>query len=268
MSTAPHLLSKARRGYKLGPGELTDSMLRDGLTDPQSGEHMAMTAERLASEYGITREMQDAFALESQLKAAESEAKGAFDHERVSVAGLSIDEHARADTTLEGLASLKPAFDTSGTVTAGNASGINDGAAILLVASASACEQHGWQALCEIGNWTLTGCDPARMGLGPVHAIRKLEAGGMDISTVDTWELNEAFAAQALGCIAELNLAPNTVNTCGGSIALGHPIGASGARLAAHLAHRIANTECQQAVASLCVGGGMGIAMALHSPFK
>lgn len=264
MSTAPHLLTNARRGYKLGSGELIDAMLRDGLIDPRSGEHMALTAERIANERGITRERQDAFALESQRRAAAAENQGVFDCERIEATGLLVDEHARPDTTIEALAGLKPAFDPSGTVTAGNASGINDGAALLLVASARACEQHGWQPLCAIGPWTLTGCDPDRMGMGPVHAIRQLAETGTDLSNIDRWELNEAFAAQAIACQDELAIDPAAVNVCGGSIALGHPIGASGARLATHLAHRIYDGDCSKTVASLCVGGGMGIAMVLH----
>ncbi len=264
LSNAPYLLERARGGYKLGDGTLVDGLLRDGLVDAFSREHMALTAEGLARDYGLTRGEQDAFALRSQQAAARAQAAGAFAAELVPAGKLEQDEHPRADTTLEKLAALKPGFSDTGTVTAGNASGINDGAAMLVLCSADAAQRNGWTPLARLEGMAAVGCDPQRMGLGPVHAVRALCRGdGPALDSFDTVELNEAFAAQALACLRELDLDPARVNPDGGAIALGHPIGASGARLVVHLAHRLADGRTTRGLATLCVGGGMGTAVAL-----
>lgn len=263
MSQAPRLLHESRNGKKFGPLSVVDSLLQDGLIDPSSGQHMALTAEFLAERYGIPREAQDAFALASHQKWAAAEKDGVFAAERLVFKELATDEQARPDTSLEKLASLRPAFKPNGTVTAANASGVNDGAAALVVADAATCEAAGWNPLARITGWAVVGCDPQTMGLGPVFALRRLEERhGVNYRTVDAVEINEAFAAQVLACLQELHL--ENVNPCGGAIALGHPIGASGARLATHLAHRIASGAIRSGVSSLCVGGGMGIALSLE----
>lgn len=267
MSQAPYLLQRARSGYKFGDGTLVDSLLRDGLTDAASGEHMGLTAERVARELAIDRAAQDAFAFQSQQRYAAAEAAGTFAAERVSVGKLDRDEQPRPETALEKLATLKPVFDAQGTVTAGNASGINDGAAMLVLAEAATARARGWQPLARITGSAAVGCDPQRMGLGPVGAIRALgEKLGRDPKSFATVELNEAFAAQALGCLGQLGLDQAKVNCSGGAIALGHPIGASGARILTHAAHRIACGQAADALVSLCVGGGMGVAMAIEQP--
>lgn len=264
MSNAPYLLEKGRTGLKLGHANLVDSILRDGLTDTFSNLHMGLTAETLAEECGVTREEQDAFALRSQHRWAEAHARGAFRDELAPMKELEVDEHPRPDTTLEKLAALRPAFKPDGTVTSGNASGINDGAAMLVVCGERAGLDHGWTPLAVVEGWAAVGCDPARMGLGPVHAVRALLERRIEkVERYDLVELNEAFAAQALACMRQLNLDPERVNPCGGAIAMGHPIGASGARLLVHLAHRVARDEARHALATLCVGGGMGVAVAL-----
>jgi acetyl-CoA C-acetyltransferase len=264
MSRAPYLLDRARGGYKLGDGVLVDSLLRDGLVDAFSGEHMALTAERLAERYAIGRAEQDAFAAESQRRHAAATAAGRFADEITPVDGLDHDEHARADTTAEKLATLKPAFRADGTVTAGNASGINDGAAMLVVCDSQTARTRGWRPLAALTGSAAVGCEPELMGLGPVHATRRLcERIGSSPDAFDAVELNEAFAAQSLACVRELKLDPARVNADGGAIAIGHPIGASGARLLVHLAHRIARGEVKRGLATLCVGGGMGAAVAL-----
>ncbi len=268
MSQAPRLLRRSRTGQKFGDMPLVDSLLQDGLMDPSSGKHMAFTAESLAGHYKISREAQDAFALTSHEKWAAAEARGEFANERMTLPELTTDEQARPDSRIEGLAALRPAFQPDGTITAANASGVNDGAAMLVVASAGACERNGWDPLARITGWAVVGCDPARMGLGPVHALRTLEERqGIQALEADALEINEAFAAQVLACLEELGRPdPEKINPCGGAIAIGHPIGASGARLATHLAHRIAQGAIRTGVASLCVGGGMGIALALETP--
>lgn len=263
MSRAPHYDSDLRWGRRLGNASLMDAIFTDGLTDPVLKIGMGETAERIADQLRISREDQDRFALESQQRATASQ--GAFQREIVPVAGLATDEHPRADTTMEKLATLKPSFRSDGTVTAGNASGINDGAALGLVASDAALQQHGLTSRARIVAATAVGCDPATMGLGPVGAIQKLCAeAGWNLDEVDAVEINEAFAAQALGCIRELRLDPAKVNQRGGAIALGHPIGASGARVLATLVHLLEDTKGRRGIASLCVGGGMGIAMAIE----
>ena len=264
MSGAPYLLEKGRSGLKLGHGTLVDSILRDGLTDSFSNDHMGLTAETLAEEFGITRQDQDAFAWRSQQRWAEAQARGAFADELAPLKELDRDEHPRPDTALEKLATLKPAFRPNGTVTSGNASGINDGAAMLVVCGESAGRRHGWEPLAIVEGWSAVGCEPARMGLGPVHAVRALcERRAQALARYDAIELNEAFAAQTLACLKLLSLDAERVNTCGGAIAMGHPIGASGARLLVHLAHRLSRGEARHALATLCVGGGMGVAVSL-----
>ncbi len=266
MTSAPYLSKDARTGYRLGHGKLVDSLICDGLTDPFSQSHMGLTAETLARSFDISRDEQDRYALQSQQRYQAAAARGVFDDELISAAKLTEDEHPRADTTLEKLATLKPTFLPEGTVTAGNSSGINDGAAMLIVCHETTAREHRWPPLARILGYAAAGCDPARMGLGPVHATRRLcERYQYDMREFDTIELNEAFAAQALACIRELQIAGDRVNPDGGAIAMGHPIGATGARLVTHLAHRIARGETRRGLATLCVGGGMGAAMALES---
>jgi acetyl-CoA C-acetyltransferase len=265
MSRAPYLVERARSGYRLGDGTLVDCVLRDGLVDPSSGQHMALTAERLGQHYHIDRAAQDAFALRSQQRTAEAYAAGRYRDELVPVDKLNQDEHPRPDTTLEQLANLRPAFQPDGTITAGNASGINDGAAVLVLCAEPTAVLHGWPVLATIGPYAAVGCDPAWMGLGPVHATRRLCAQHqLQSSDFDTIEINEAFAVQTLACIRELSLEPERVNPDGGAIALGHPIGATGARLVVHLAHRLARGLTRRGLATLCVGGGMGLALVLQ----
>ncbi len=266
MSNAPHLLQRAPESRRLGVDGRADSMLCDGLSDPLSGEHMAITAERLATRYRITREEQDAHAAASHAAWAAAHEAGVFAAELAPLPALARDEHPRPGIAVAKLATLKPVFSASGTITAGNASGINDGAAMLLLASATAAERRGWPVLARLRSWSTVGCDPATMGLGPVHAIRRLhERHGIDPRDCDTIELNEAFAAQAIACQRELQLPPERINRCGGAIAIGHPIGATGARLLVHLAHRTAAQASKRSLASLCVGGGMGIAITLEA---
>ena len=267
MSRAPYLLERARTGYKLGHGNLVDSILRDGLTDSFTDKHMGECLEAMARQKSISRSRQDAFALRSQERAAAAKARGAFADELVAVGKVTEDEHPRADTTLAALSALKPAFASEGgSVTAGNASGINDGAAMLVVCSETTAKAHGWKPLAVFAGCASAGCEPEQFGIGPVLATRALcDRYGYTLGQFDTVELNEAFAAQALACIDGLALDADKVNPDGGAIALGHPIGASGARLVVHLAHRIARGESSRALATLCVGGGMGIAAALET---
>jgi acetyl-CoA C-acetyltransferase len=259
MSNAPYLLERARSGYKFGDGVLIDSMLRDGLTDRFSNEHMGLTAERLADLYKISREEQDAFATQSQQRYAAAHAAGYFRDEIVPMDKLEQDEPPRPDTTVATLATLKAAFKSNGTITAGNASGVNDGAAMLLLCDEERGRECGLKPLAILMASAAVGCEPSLMGLGPVHAIRKLSR---DTDEFDIIELNEAFAAQSLACIKELKLDPAKVNPDGGAIALGHPIGASGARLLVHLAHR----QPKRGLATLCAGGGMGCAVVVERP--
>lgn len=265
MSNAPYLLERARGGYKLGDGTLVDSVLRDGLVDSFTARHMGDCIEELARSLNITRARQDEFAVQSQQRCAEARKRNAYADEIVAVGDLMDDEHPRPDTTLTALSALKPAFAKDGAVTAGNASGINDGAAMLVVCDEQTARDKGWTPLAVFASAASAGCEPVHFGLGPVEAIRKLsDRAGVDPQQCDTIELNEAFAAQALACMGELKLDPAKVNPDGGAIALGHPIGASGARLAVHLAHKIHRGQSQRALASLCVGGGMGIAAMLE----
>lgn len=263
MSRAPHYATDLRFGKKLGDSSLQDAMFVDGLTDPLLKIGMGETAERIADKHAITRAEQDAFAALSQSRVAASRA--ALSREIIPIGEVTEDEHPRADTTADSLAKLKPAFRKDGTVTAGNASGINDGAALVLLASADAVSRHGLTPRARIIASAAVGCDPALMGLGPVGAIQKLcTLTGWNLNEVDAIEINEAFAVQALGCIKELNLDPTKLNPRGGAIALGHPLGASGARVLITLLHHMEDHHLRRGIASLCIGGGMGIALAIE----
>ncbi|GEP43424.1 thiolase family protein [Brevifollis gellanilyticus] len=263
MSRAPHYVMDARFGKKLGDLSMQDAMFVDGLSDPLLKIGMGETAERIADKHKITRQEQDAFAAESQARVAAS--RDAFAREIIPIGQVTADEHPRADTTVDSLAKLKPAFRKDGTVTPGNASGINDGAAMVLLASDEAVKQHGLTSRARIIATAVVGCDPAVMGLGPVGAIQKLiQLTGWKLDEVDAIEINEAFAVQVLGCARELDLDLAKLNQRGGAIALGHPIGASGARVLVTLLHLMEDKGYRRGIASLCIGGGMGIAMAVE----
>jgi acetyl-CoA C-acetyltransferase len=275
MSHAPYLLEGARWGYRMGHGQVIDAMLQEGLTCAIQGCHMGVTAEEVASRYGISREEQDAFAAESQARAAAAFADGRFKDEIVAVdvprkkgppLRFDADEYPRRDTTTEGLATLRPAFKPGGSVTAGNASGISDGAAALVVATGERARRTGTTPLARILSYASTGVDPSIMGMGPVPAVRKaLDRAGLGLHEIDLFELNEAFAAQALAVMRELRTDPTKVNVNGGAIALGHPIGASGARILTTLVHALRARKLRFGVAALCIGGGMGIAMVVEA---
>lgn len=267
MSRAPHYALDLRWGKKLGDSGLIDAIFTDGLSDPVLQIGMGETAERISDLMNISRAEQDQFALVSQQRAIAS--RPDFQREIVSVktreGEISEDEHPRGDTTLEKLAQLKPAFRQAGSVTAGNASGINDGAALVLLAGEAAVKQHSLQPRARIIAATTVGCDPVTMGLGPVRAIRKVcEESGWTLDDVDAFEINEAFAAQTLGCARDLGLDMKKLNQRGGGIALGHPIGCSGARVIVTLLHLMEDKNFKRGIASLCVGGGMGIAVAIE----
>lgn len=275
MSMAPYVLHKARFGYRMGNGELIDSMVSDGLTCAIEHYHMGITAENVAAELGITREAQDEFAAESQAKAAAALESGRFAGEIVPVEVpqpkgapeiVERDEHPRPGTGVEKLAKLKPAFKANGTVTPGNASGVNDGAAAMLVLSATTARELGVKPQARIVGYAWAGVRPRVMGLGPVPAVRKvLEKTGLSLTDIDLIELNEAFAAQSLGVIQQLGLDRSRVNVNGGAIALGHPVGASGARILVTLLHEMARRGSRYGLATLCVGGGQGIAMIVEN---
>ena len=275
MSRVPYLLPGARAGNRFGHVEMVDAILCDGLTDAQLNYAMGITAENVAERWNITREDQDAFALESQRRAAAAKAAGAFREEivpvnvpgRKGVVVFDEDEHARPDTTAEALAKLKPAFrPEGGTVTAGNSSGLNDGAALLAVATEDYAKKHGLPVLARILSYATVGVEPAVMGIGPAAAVpAALSRAGLSLSDIDLFELNEAFAAQSLAVIRSLKLDQAKVNITGGAVALGHPIGASGARILVTLIHALRRSGKQHGVASLCIGGGMGIAMVISS---
>ena len=275
MSRAPYLLPGARAGNRFGHGEMVDSILCDGLTDAQLNYAMGITAENVAERWKITREDQDAFALESQRRAAAAQATGAFREEivpvnvpgRKGVVVFAEDEHVRPDTTAEALAKLKPAFKPEGgTVTAGNSSGLNDGAALLAVTTEDYAKEHGLPVLARILSYATVGVEPAVMGMGPAAAVpAALIRAGMSLSDIDLFELNEAFAAQSLAVIRTLALDQAKVNITGGAVALGHPIGASGGRILVTLIHALRRSGKQHGVASLCIGGGMGIAMVISA---
>jgi acetyl-CoA C-acetyltransferase len=275
MSNAPYLLKGARWGYRLGHAEAVDSMLAEGLTCAINSCHMGITAEEIASRYGVSRADQDAFALDSQRRAVRSMHDDSFKAEIVPVLvpqkkgeplSIATDEYPRADTSLEKLAALRPAFRKEGSVTAGNASGINDGAAALVVTSSGYAEAGDLQPLARIISYASAGVDPMIMGMGPVPAVRRaLDRAGLTADRIDLFELNEAFAAQSLGVVRELGLDVSRVNVNGGAIALGHPIGASGARILTTLLYALKAKKLRYGVAALCIGGGMGIAMAVEA---
>ncbi len=275
MSSAPYVLKGARWGYRLGHGEAIDSLLAEGLTCAINSCHMGITAEEIASRYGISRGDQDAFAAESQRRAVRAKTDGSFRAEIVPVdvpqkkgdpLRVDSDEYPRAGTTVETLAALRPAFKKDGSVTAGNASGINDGAAALVVTSAERARAIGTPPLARILAYASAGVDPKIMGMGPVPAVRRvLDRAGLTAGQIDLFELNEAFAVQSLAVVRELGLDPEKVNVHGGAIALGHPIGASGARILTTLVHALRAKKRRYGIAALCIGGGMGIAMAVEA---
>jgi acetyl-CoA C-acetyltransferase len=274
MSQAAYLLPKARSGYRLGHGELVDSLVHDGLWDIFNRYHMGVTAENLAERYGISRREQDAFAAESQNRAERAIKAGRFVEEIVALRvpqrkGEALeskqDEFPRFGTTVEALARLKPAFQENGTVTAGNASGINDGAACLLLAGEELVTRKRLEPLARVVSYGYQGTDPAVMGLGPVGAVRKaLAAAKWSLAEVELIEANEAFAAQSIAVNRELGLDSTRVNVNGGAIALGHPIGASGARILVTLLYEMKRRNAKRGLASLCIGGGMGIAVCVE----
>ena len=272
MSLSPHCVH-LRNGTKMGDVQMIDTMIRDGLWDAFNGYHMGNTAENVAQRYQITRNEQDELAARSQQRAVAAQEAGRFKDEIVPVTiktrkGDQIvdkDEYPRAGTTVEVLAKLRPAFSKDGTVTAGNASGINDGAAAVVLMSAAEAEKRGVKPLARIVSWATAGVDPAVMGTGPIPASRKaLEKAGWKAADLDLIEANEAFAAQACAVNRELGFDPAKVNVNGGAIALGHPIGASGARILITLIHEMTKRDAKRGLATLCIGGGMGIAMCVE----
>ncbi len=272
MSQAPHA-AYMRGGTKMGDLKLVDTMLKDGLIDAFHGYHMGNTAENVASRWQLTREEQDAFAVASQNKAEAAQKAGRFADEivPVTISGrkgdtvVEHDEYIRAGATLEGMTKLRPAFSKDGTVTAGNASGINDGAAALVLMTAEEASRRGLTPLARIASWATCGVDPAIMGTGPIPASRKaLEKAGWKVSDLDLVEANEAFAAQALAVNKDMGWDPEIVNVNGGAIAIGHPIGASGARVLVTLLHEMGKRDASKGLATLCIGGGMGVAMCLE----
>jgi acetyl-CoA C-acetyltransferase len=274
MSLAPHILPGSRDGQRMGEWKLLDTMLADGLNDAFASYHMGVTAENVAKQYGITREMQDALALASQMKAAAAQEGGRFKDEIVGVSipqkkgdpvVFAADEFINRKSSAEGLAGLRAAFDKTGSVTAGNASGINDGAAAVVVMSAAKAAALGLTPLARIASYASSGLDPAIMGMGPVSASRRaLERAGWKAADLDLLEINEAFAAQACAVHKEMGWDTSKVNVNGGAIALGHPIGASGCRILVTLLHEMQKRNAKRGIASLCIGGGMGIAMTLE----
>ena len=274
MSASPHVLLGSRDGQRMGDWKMIDSMIVDGLWDVYNQYHMGITAENVARQEGITRDMQDALALASQQKAAAAQAAGKFKDEIVPVSipqrkgdpvVFATDEYINTKTSAEALAGLRPAFDKAGSVTAGNASGINDGAAAVVVMSAKKAAALGLKPLARIVSYATSGLDPATMGLGPVPASQKaLQRAGWKVGDVDLFELNEAFAAQACAVNKLLGVDPAKVNVNGGAIAIGHPIGASGCRILVTLLHEMQRSGAKKGLAGLCIGGGMGVAMALE----
>jgi acetyl-CoA C-acetyltransferase len=274
MSNCPYLLPKARQGMRLGHGDLVDSMIFDGLWDPYENYHMGCTGEIVAEKYGVTRKQQDEYALESHRKAIAAIKAGKFDDEVLPVpipqkkgdpVLFEVDETPREDTTLEALSRLKPAFKEGGTVTAGNAPGVNDGAAALVVTSAATAAAMGRKPMARIVGQAVSGVEPSLVMMSPVEAVRKLWAKtGWTAESVDLVELNEAFAVQAVAVCRELGLDPARVNVNGGAVALGHPIGASGARVLTTLLYALRDRGKSRGVATLCLGGGNGVALAVE----
>jgi acetyl-CoA C-acetyltransferase len=272
MSNAPHV-AHLRNGTKMGSLELLDTMIKDGLTDAFHGYHMGVTAENIAQKWQISREEQDTFAVASQNKAEAAKKSGRFKDEIVPVVIKSkkgdvvvdTDEYIRDGATLDGMAKLRPAFNKEGTVTAGNASGINDGAAALVLMSADEAAKRGLKPLATIKSWATAGVDPAIMGTGPIPASKKaLEKAGWSAADLDLVEANEAFAAQAISVNRELGWDTSKVNVNGGAIAIGHPIGASGARVLVTLLYEMQKRDAKKGLATLCIGGGMGIALCVE----
>ena len=272
MSQSPHA-QQIRNGQKMGDLKLIDTMIQDGLWDAFNGYHMGQTAENIAEKWQLTREQQDEFAVASQNKAEAAMNAGKFKDEIVPVTiktrkgdvVVDTDEYPRAGANMEGMAKLRPAFTKDGTVTAGNASGINDGAAAVVLMSAEEAEKRGVKPLAKIKSWATAGVDPAIMGTGPIPASRKaLEKAGWQVADLDLIESNEAFAAQSLAVAKDLGFDMDKVNVNGGAIALGHPIGASGARVLVTLLHEMEKRDAKKGLATLCIGGGMGVAMCLE----
>jgi acetyl-CoA C-acetyltransferase len=276
MSAAPHVLPGSRDGFRMGDAKLIDSMIVDGLWDVYNNYHMGTTAENVAREFGISREDQDKFAALSQNKAEAAQKSGRFNDEIVPVSIpqrkgdpllFNTDEFVRHGVTAEALSSLKPAFSKEGTVTAANASGINDGAAAVLVMSAKKAESLGLTPLARIKAYANAGVDPKIMGMGPVPASKRcLERAGWSVNDLDLMEINEAFAAQALAVHKQMGWDQSKINVNGGAIAIGHPIGASGCRILVTLLHEMQKRDAKKGLASLCIGGGMGVALALERP--
>lgn len=269
MSAAPYTMPQARFGYRMNDGKLVDVMIKDGLWDAFNDYHMGITAENVAEKYGITREMQDEFSAWSQQKCEAAQKAGKFDEEIVpvpvkvkkEVVEFKVDEFPRQGVTAEGLAKLKPAFKKDGTVTAANASGINDGAAALVIMTAEKAKELGVKPMAKFVAGASAGVDPSIMGVGPVYATRKvLKKAGMDLDQIDLIEANEAFAAQSVAVANELGLDKSKVNVNGGAIALGHPIGASGCRILVTLLYELKHSGKKTGLATLCIGGGMGVA--------
>lgn len=272
MSQSPHALH-LRNGTKMGNAEMIDTMIKDGLWDAFNGYHMGVTAENVAKKFSLTREMQDEFSVGSQNKAEAAIKAGKFKDEIIPVVikdrkgdiTVEQDEFPRFGATLDGMAKLKPAFQKDGTVTAGNASGINDGAAAVVLMSAAEASKRGLAPLARIVSWATCGVDPAIMGTGPIPSSRKaLEKAGWKVGDLDLIEANEAFAAQALAVNKEMGWDPAKVNVNGGAISIGHPIGASGARILVTLLHEMQKRNAKKALATLCIGGGMGIALTVE----
>ncbi|WP_338769284.1 acetyl-CoA C-acetyltransferase [Massilia sp. METH4] len=273
MSAAPHVLNGSRDGFRMGDAKLTDTMIVDGLWDVYNQYHMGITAENVAKKYEISRTQQDEFALQSQLKAEAAQKEGKFKDEilpleipqKKGTIVFDSDEYIKAGSTIEGLQSLRPAFNKEGSVTAGNASGINDGAAAVVMMSASKAKELGLKPLARIKAYASSGLDPAYMGMGPVPASKlALKKAGWTPQDLDLLEINEAFAAQACAVNQEMGWDTSKINVNGGAIAIGHPIGASGCRILVTLLHEMVRRDAKKGLASLCIGGGMGVALAVE----
>ena len=273
MSASPHVLNGSRDGFRMGDAKLTDTMIVDGLWDVYNQYHMGVTAENVAKKYDVSRAAQDEFALQSQLKAETAQKEGKFKDEIIALEipskkGVTVfdtDEYPKHGSTLEALASLRPAFNKEGSVTAGNASGLNDGAAAVIMMSASKAKELGLTPLVRIKAYSSAGLDPTIMGMGPVSATQLcLKKAGWTHEEVDLMEINEAFAAQAIAVNKEMGWDTSKINVNGGAIALGHPIGASGARVLVTLIHEMIRRDAKKGLASLCIGGGMGVALAIE----
>ncbi len=274
MSRAPYLLEEARTGYRMGDGKVVDAMLRDGLIDAFDNVHMGITAENIAEQYGLTRAMQDEFAVWSQQKAEKAIKEGKFVEEIVPVEVpqrkgdpviFKQDEFPRFGTSVESLAKLKPAFKKDGTITAGNASSLNDAAAAVLVMSEDAAKKYGLKPMAYIKSYASGGIDPAYMGMGAVPASYKaLKLAGLSVKDINLFELNEAFASQALGCIKEMGVDTSICNVNGGGVSLGHPIGCTGTRIVVTLMYEMQKRQSKYGLAALCIGGGQGMAMVLE----